>query len=295
MKIPELLKKTPAGVSFEFFPPKTEAGMKNFIHAVRSLKDFNPLYVSVTCGVEQEALLRTQETVDLLIREKDITVMPHLACFGRNSTLLSEILNKYKEKGIQNILTLRGDLPENGKGRLRPVKEFGHAIDLVSLTRNFETFSIAVAVYPEGHMESGSIERDTDLAKKKIEAGADFAITQMFFDNSYHYRLLERFSRKGISLPVLPGILPMTDLPRMRRFAATCGVSILSAIEKKLEPYLDKPLDMEKAGIDLSIKQCLDLIDHGVKKIHFFTLNKLDAVQKILEAIRPALEAGKPA
>lgn len=285
MKITEILKQRERGVSFEFFPPKTEIGRTRLIETVKALKAYKPLYVSMTCGARGSTQDRTKEAVDILLEEKELVVMPHLTCIGASLDLINSLLDEYKKRGIQNIMALRGDLPENTADSGLCQREFCYARDLVTFIRQYGHFCIGVAVYPEGHIEAKSLKEDIEYTKQKIDAGASFAVTQMFFDNTYYYALLDRMKKKKITIPVLPGILPMNDLAKMKEFASICKVTIPQDIEEALRPFKDKPKEMEKAGIELTIKQCQELIKNGVKHLHFFTLNKPEVMATILDAI----------
>ena len=164
-------------------------------------------------------------------------------------------------------------------------QNFSYALNLVKFIKEYGHFCIGVAVYPEGHIETSSLEEDLEYAKGKIDAGADFAITQMFFDNTYYYRLLDRMKKKGINIPVLPGILPLTNIAKVKQFASICRTTIPKNIEDTMANLAKNPQEQEKAGIDFTIKQCRDLAKNGAKKLHFFTLNKPKVIKTILAAI----------
>ena len=234
-------------------------------------------------GANQE---RTKDAVSLLLESKGLEVMPHLTCLGAESMAIKELLDEYKEQGIENIMALRGDPPEGEDSFDFNQKDFSHAIDLVKTLKVYGHFSIGVAVYPEGHIEAASLEEDLEYAKQKIDAGADFAVTQMFFDNNYFYEFMSRMNKKGINIPVLPGILPLTDVEKVKQFASICRATIPNHIEEKMHKYVGQPQEMEKIGVDFTIEQCRQLISNGIKRLHFFTLNKPHIITRILEAIK---------
>lgn len=284
MKIKDILLQQDAGVSFEFFPPKTEKGKENLKNAIAELKELNPLYASMTYGASGADQDKTKEAVDILLEYAGFEVMPHLTCIGADKNTINNMLDYYKSKGIDNIMALRGDIPE-GEDNFSFHKDFTYAKDLVKFIKDNNDFSIGVAVYPEGHIEAASLEEDIEHAKEKIDCGADFAVTQMFFDNSFFYSLVERMNKKNITVPILPGILPLTDLQKAKRFASTCKVSIPKDIEDSLSRFQNSPKDMEKVGVEYTIKQCRDLKAQGFKKIHFFTLNRPQVIKEIVKSL----------
>jgi len=285
MKISDILKQNNKGVAFEFFPPKSEKGRALLIRTVEALKISKPLYTSMTCGAGGTTQGLTQDAVSLLLEEKELEVVPHLTCLDLSPENLKSLLDDYKNKGIDNIMALRGDPPEGVSNFNFLNQDFSYAVDLVKSIKKYGHFCIGVAVYPEGHIEASSLDDDLEYAKQKIDAGADFAVTQMFFDNSHYYRLLDRMQKKGINIPVLPGILPLTDIAKVKQFASICHTTIPKQIEETMASLAGKPQDQEQVGINFTIKQCQDLVKNGVRKIHFFTLNKPKIIKTILEAI----------
>ena len=285
MKISDILKQNNKGVAFEFFPPKSERGKAALVATVRALEECKPLYISMTCGAGGAAQGKTEQAVSLLLDESDLEVMPHLTCLDLTEDMLGNFLDDYRKKGIENIMALRGDPPQGAGDFSFLNQNFSCALNLVKSIKKHGHFCVGVAVYPEGHIETSSLEEDLEYARQKIDAGADFAVTQMFFDNTYYYRLLDRMEKKGINIPVLPGILPLTDIAKVKQFAAICRTTIPKNIEETMAGFVDKPEEQEKAGIDFTIKQCRDLVKNGVQKLHFFTLNKPKIIKAILGAI----------
>jgi methylenetetrahydrofolate reductase (NADPH) len=285
MKILDILKQRDSGVSFELFPPKTEKGKSALAATIPVLKKYNSLYVSMTCGALGSKQDKTKEAVDMLLDAGDLEVMPHLTCIDITPDVVTNILDEYKSRGVDNIMALRGDPPLDVKDFDFSKQSFSYAMDLVKLIKQYGHFCIGVAVYPEGHIETSSLDEDIEHTKIKIDAGADFAVTQMFFDNSYFYSLMDRMKKKGISIPVLPGIFPLTDINKVRQFASVCRTKIPANIEDAMTKASDNPDGMEKIGLEFTIKQCQDLIDNGAKKLHFFTFNKPHIIDTILGAL----------
>ncbi len=289
MKIGEILKQVKHSISFEFFPPKTKEGEDALCETIKELEYIKPTFVSITYGAGGSTRERTIRVVKRIHQETDLTVMAHQTCIGHTKKEIIDILNEYKKIGVQNILALRGDIPQGQEETfVFPPDGCRYANELVELIReNFgDWFSIGVAAYPEGHPESPNLERDIYYFKKKVEAGAEFAITQMFFDNRFFYDFLERVEKAGINIPIIPGIMPITNFKQIRKFALMCGATIPEELVKKLEAVEDKPEEVEKIGIEYAVKQCEDLLKNGAKGLHFYTLNKSKATIQIYERIK---------
>ena len=285
MKISDIFKQKEKGISFEFFPPKSAEGRAGLMKVVHDLGKYDPLYVSVTYGAGGSTQDRTFNTLKWIREETKLNVMSHLTCIGATRKTMENLLMDYISNGIDNVLALRGDPPKNVPD-FDPAKgEFKYAKDLVEFVKRYNYFSIAVAVYPEGHFQSPSIEKDMEYTKMKVDAGADFGITQMFFDNKYYYDFMDRALKLGIKIPILPGIMPITDCRKIEEFAKFCNATIPKEIKQKMELVLDKPEEMRKIGIEYAIKQCDDLIKNGVKYLHFYTMNKAETVGEIIEGI----------
>lgn len=285
MKINDILKTRSQGVSFEFFPPKNLGSKNKLSFTVGALKEYRPLYVSMTCGAGGVTQECTKDAVRVLLEQKELVVMPHLTCIGAGKSAIKNLLDEYKQNSIENIMALRGDLPQEANDFDLLKQELPYARDLVTFIKGYGHFCVGVAVYPEGHLETSTLAEDTECTKQKIDAGADFAITQMFFDNTYYYTLLDRMKKTGITIPVLPGILPLTNIAKVKEFASICRATIPKAIEGRIARFSGRPKDEEKAGIEFTIKQCRDLMANGARQLHFFTLNKPKIIKEILEAI----------
>jgi len=281
MKIREIIREQGKCLSFEFFPPKTPAGEAGLLQRIGKLKEFKPSFISVTQHAGIDTLGKTKHIVRKLHDETGLTVMPHITCADPRRSELEPVINYYQDLGTENVLALRGDPEEYGADVFDGQEHFRFASDLVRFLATYKSFCIGVAVYPEGHLESPNLGLDTAFTKQKIDRGAEFGITQMFFENFHFYRMMDRFERDGISIPIIAGIMPITDFQKVERFSELSGVEIPIPIITRFEEKED-PDDVIKAGIDLATEQCLDLLDNGVRCLHFYTLNRDEAVARIL-------------
>jgi len=289
MKISQLLKDNRRSISFEFFPPKTQEGEETLFKTIKELEFINPTFVSVTYGAGGTTRERTIRVVKRIHTETSLTVMAHQTCIGHTKNEIKEILEQYKNIGVQNVLALRGDIPQGQEESfVFPPDGCRYASELVEFIRSSfgDWFSIGVAAYPEGHPESPDLDTDLKFFKRKVDAGAEFAITQMFFDNRYFYNFMDRLHKIGVGIPVIPGIMPITNFKQIKKFADMCGATIPRSLIEKLQPVADKPEEVEKIGIEFAIKQCEDLLKNGVKGLHFYTLNKSKATIKIYQQIK---------
>jgi methylenetetrahydrofolate reductase (NADPH) len=282
MKIREILKKQGRSFSFEFFPPKDEPGEKNLFETIGKLEHLGPAFVSVTYGAGGGTSKNTGNVVVRIENETSLVPMPHLTCVDQSNEELENILEDYKKSGIENVLALRGDPPKGVEGFVAPKRGFCHAKDLVELCLSVGGYSIGVAVYPEGYIESPSLEMDMNYTKQKIDAGADFAITQMFFDNRFFYDFMERAEKANIRIPIIPGIMPISDLKGILKFSRQCGAALPDWIVKRYEAMGPSKEEAGKIGIELATEQCEDLLNHGVRHLHFYTLNHAETVTQIV-------------
>ncbi len=282
MKIGDIIKNTGRSLSFEFFPPKTEQGEHTLFETISKLSKFNPSYVSVTYGAGGSTRDKTIAVVERIKRETSLTVMPHLTCIGSTRQEISEIINHYKNIGVENILALRGD-PPMGVTEYPVVEDgFDYASDLIEFLKSLKTFSIGAAVYPEGHKESANIEMDMIYTKKKVDAGADFLITQMFFENHFFYEFLQRAEKYDIKVPIIPGIMIITDFKRIRQLSSMCGTSIPNRLGDLIDKYSESPDKSRSVGIEYTTEQCRDLVENGIKYFHFYTLNHWEPASEII-------------
>ena len=281
MKIKELMARQGRSISFEFFPPKTKEGEAQLFEAIAKLESLNPIFVSVTYGAGGSTLKNTRHEVLRIKQETPLTPMPHLTCIDQDKNELKRILGDYREQGIENVLALRGDPPTGTEKFIPPQHGFCYAIDLVKLTVSVGGYSIGVAVYPEGHIESPSLEMDIFYTKQKIDAGADFAITQMFFDNHFFYDFMERAGKVGINIPIIPGIMPITDIEKIKRFSQMCGATLPASLVEGMQKVTSAD-EAHRFGIEFTTRQCDNLWRNGVHYFHFYTLNHSETVTEIL-------------
>lgn len=281
MKIGQTIEEKKASLSFEFFPPRDKAGEDRLLVDIAKLQALSPTFVSVTYGAGGSTSKNTRQMVSRINKETSLTSMPHLTCVDQGKDELKAILEDYKQLGIENVLALRGDPPAGTKIFTPPKNGFCYANDLVKIIASMSAFSIGVAVYPEGHCESPNLKMDIAHTKEKVDAGADFAITQMFFDNKYFYDFIERSTQAGISIPVIPGIMPITDIMKVSSFAKKCCATIPDHISRRFENVNSNTTEARKVGIELATEQCADLLANGVPYLHFYTLNKIDIALQI--------------
>jgi len=282
MKIEQFIEMKGESLSFEFFPPRDKAGEDKLFENIAKLEALNPTFVSVTYGAGGGTSKNTKNVVLRILQETSLVPMPHLTCVDQDRNELKAILQDYMKLGIENVLALRGDPPKGAETFTPPKDGFCYARDLVQLTASLKGFSIGVAVYPEGHCESPDLETDMYYTKQKIDAGADFAITQMFFDNSYFYDFLERAAKADIKIPIMPGIMPITDIDRIKNFSQKCGATLPDHIIQRFQKATPATDGAKKIGIEVATEQCADLLEHGIRYFHFYTLNQSDVVFQIV-------------
>jgi methylenetetrahydrofolate reductase (NADPH) len=282
MKIGDVIKEQGSSLSFEFFPPKDAAGEEGLFRTINALKGYQPTFVSVTYGAGGGTLRNTRKVILRIKDETSLTAMPHLTCVEQSQQDLDRILQDYKKHGIENVLALRGDPPKGQDKFVAHPDGFCYAIDLVRLAIIVGGYSIGVAVYPEGHIEAPDLETDMYYTRQKINAGADFAITQMFFDNRFYYNFMERADKAGIKIPIIPGIMPITDIEKIKKFGKMTGATLPKSIVEPMEKAASSQ-EALKLGIEFATKQCQDLRQNGVNYLHFYTLNQSQATAEIVE------------
>lgn len=286
MQIRSLLSTGRPSFSFEFFPPKTEQGRDQLLEAVAALRELKPTYVSVTYGAGGSTRDLTVELVGRIKQEYGIETMAHLTCVGSSRAELGGVLGRLSALGVQNVLALRGD-PPRGETTFTPAPDgFSYASELTAFIRKSFPFCIAGACYPEKHVECDSAERDLQHLREKVDAGAEFLITQLFFDNQKYFDFAARVRAMGIGIPIIPGIMPITNVEQVERFTRMCGATIPPTLLAELHRLRDKPEAVLSLGVAHATAQCLELMQKGAPGIHFYTLNKSAATRTILTAIR---------
>ena len=281
MKIKDILSNRRT-ISFEFFPPREADGVPGVVDVANRLQRFSPDFVSVTYGAGGGTRAFTEEITMNLKRRGDMEVMAHLTCVAQSREEVHGVLQRLQTAGIDNVIALRGDRPPGSDDQSPGEDEFAHATDLIQhIGANFD-FGIAGACYPEGHTESISLEKDISYARLKQDLGADFLITQLFYDNSHFYELLDRASDAGITIPIIPGVLPILSTPQIRRFTSLCGATIPSQLDARLERFSEDNRAVREIGIEHATRQAEDLWANGVPGIHFYVLNRTYSVSHIL-------------
>ncbi|OQA96769.1 MAG: 5,10-methylenetetrahydrofolate reductase [Spirochaetes bacterium ADurb.Bin218] len=286
MHIREILEKHKISFSFEFFPPKTEKGSEALFKTINELVPLNPAYVSVTYGAGGSSRDLTHDLIVKIQNQTNLTVVSHLTCVGSTKEEIHNILSRYRENNIMNIMALRGD-PPAGESKFKKVEGgFEYACELVEfIKKHFPYMGIGVAGYPEGHPETPNRIKEMDNLKRKVDAGADYICTQLFFDNNDFYDFRERCEIAGIHVPIIAGIMPVTSIKGMYKMAE---LALGTRIPAKLQRALLRAEDdsyVEKVGIHWATQQVYDLIDNGVKGIHFYTLNQSKATREIYASI----------
>jgi methylenetetrahydrofolate reductase (NADPH) len=285
MRIDEILSKGKPSVSFEFFPPKTEQGFTQLYQTIDELRPLRPSYVSVTYGAGGSTRQKTVELVERIQREIGIRSMAHLTCVGHTADEIGRILDELWEGGIRNILALRGDPPQGQSWFVPTEGGFAYADQLVGYVKSRHEFSIGVAGYPEGHPQCLNRTRDLENLKRKVDNGACFVVTQLFFDNTDFYRFRDTARTMGIKVPIIAGIMPISNLGQIKRFISMCGAKIPNPLLIKLESLESSPDAVAAAGVEYATRQCQDLLFHGVDGVHFYTLNKSKATVQICKAL----------
>ncbi len=286
MKICDILDSDRPTFSFEFFPPKKEEGFSQLFETIGNLRKWNPGYVSVTYGAGGSTRSKTIDLVGRIKQDHGLESMAHLTCVGHNADEIRAVLDQLKEKGIDNVLALRGDPPAGAERFEKPENGFGFGNELVAYIRKNYSFCLGVAGYPEGHVECADKNRDLENLKRKVDAGADFVVTQLFFDNRHYFEFVERARKAGIAIPIIPGIMPVINANQTKKFTKMCGASLPDALLKRMEPVSEDNQAVSDIGIEHATRQCEELVKNGVPGIHFYTLNRSKATLAILENLK---------
>src|SRR5919112_3873950 len=289
MRIDERLADGGPSFSFEFFPPKTEDGARNLATALDELSGMDPTFVSVTYGAGG-SLSQREKTVDIVAGIKEdfgLEAMAHFTCVNATTEELRATLDWMRDAGIANVLALRGDPPQGATEWTATEGGLRYSRELIELIRDeYPEFAIGAACFPEVHIHAQSPEADLRYLKEKVDAGARFLITQLFFDNASFYDFVARAREIGIEVPIIPGIMPITDLGQIKRITGMCGATIPERLLRELELRGDQPGSVTDLGVAYATLQCADLLASGAPGIHFYTLNRSPATRAILSALR---------
>jgi methylenetetrahydrofolate reductase (NADPH) len=286
MRIDELLGRGGPSISFEFFPPKTDAGFGQLFSAIEELRPLNPSYVSVTYGAGGGTRQKTVNLVERIQNELGIRAMAHLTCVGHTAEEIGGILDELWKSGIRNVLALRGDPPAGQSQFVATPGGFAYANELVNYVKSRHDFCIGVAGYPEGHPQCLNRTRDLEHLKAKVDAGGCIVITQLFFDNAEFYRFRDEARSMGIKAPIIAGIMPITNVSQIKRFVSMCGAKIPHRLLRKLESVESDPEKVHQTGVEYAAMQCADLLFNDVDGVHFYTLNKSKATVGVVERLK---------
>jgi methylenetetrahydrofolate reductase (NADPH) len=286
MRIPDLIGANGPVFSFEFFPPKTEQGEHALYRTIDSLRELRPTFVSVTYGAGGTTRDKTLELVCRIKHDIGIEAMAHLTCVGADRHEIGAVLERLRAAGIDNVLALRGDPPRDQAAFVRPPNGFAFASELVAFIRERHfPFALGGAGYPEGHIECRDLTQDLTHLQRKVDAGLDFIITQLFFDNADYFAFVDRARARGIGVPIIPGIMPITNLAQIERFTSLCGARIPAALRASLAQVRESDDGVRAVGIEHAIGQCRELLARGAPGIHFYTLNQSPATRAIFEKL----------
>ena len=294
MRIGEIYQAQPFGVSIEIFPPKTEAGGRALFETLAAASRWNPAFVSCTYGAGGSTQTQTLDLCSAIQDQFGLTATAHFTCVGATRDEQLEWLTTASDRGIRNIMALRGD-PPDGQDSFQQVEGcFAHASQLVSLIREvFPHIGIGVAGYPEKHPEAHNAQTDLDNLKRKVECGADAVYTQLFYDNDSFLQFRDRFEEVDIDVPLVPGIMPITEFSRIQRITSLCGAKIPEHLATKLESVKDDKAAQFEIGVEFAIRQCEQLVEECVPGFHFYVLNRMDACDRIFEALSlPGIKSG---
>lgn len=273
-RLRELIPNTPPRVSFEFFPPKNADMEDDLWNCITTLAPLNPQFVSVTYGAGGSTRRRTHETVRRIIHDTHLKPAAHLTCVGSSKAEMTEIIEEYKAIGVKHIVALRGDPPKNQDNFTPHPDGYAYANELVEAIRRIGDFEISVAAYPEGHPEAPNLESDMDNLKRKVDAGATRVITQFFFDVDIFLRFHEKALAANISIPIIPGILPVTNFSQVKKFAAMCGTAVPDWMERAFDGLIGDPGTRNLVSAMIVAEQCRMLRSAGMEEFHFYTLNR---------------------
>ena len=281
MKISELFNKYETTLSFEVFPPKETSQFDGVLNAVDVLSSYNPDYMSVTYGAGGSTTGYTVSVADHIQNKLNTNALVHLTCVASSDEYIEKVSEELKQKGLQNILALRGDMPKDFD--VNSKRDFEYAYQLIEKLKKSGDFCIGGACYPDGHIECENKETDIINLKNKVDAGCDFLVTQLFFDNDVFYNFLYRLLKANINVPVVAGIMPITNVKQIRRMTKLSGAPLTPKYKAMVDKFENNPEALYQAGINYATEQIIDLISNGVKGIHLYTMNKPETARKILD------------
>ncbi len=282
MKIIDILNQNKLSLSFEVFPPKTESSFDSVKNATEEIAKLKPSFISVTYGAGGGTSKYTLDIAKNIKKNYNVTALEHLTCISSNKNDIKNKIQEIKDAGIENVMALRGDIPESMKNDDRTNWDYKYAIDLVKELKSFNPdFCIGGACYPEIHPESINQNDDIKYLKEKVDAGCDFLTTQMFFDNNLLYNFLYKIRQAGINVPVIPGIMPITNANQVERAIALSGSFVPQRFKSLVDKFGDNPAAMKQAGIAYATDQIIDLYANGITNVHVYSMNKPDVAEKI--------------
>tara|TARA_B100001123_G_scaffold451094_1_gene626852 strand:- start:28720 stop:29580 length:861 start_codon:yes stop_codon:yes gene_type:complete len=286
MFIKDILQQNPKSFSFEFFPPATPEGFDTLFKTIEDLKLLDPSFVSVTYGTGGKTREKTVSLVSDILNKIGTEAMAHLTCLRSNKEEIDEVLTSLSTNNVSNIMALRGDPPKGYSSFPEDEGHFTHAIQLVEFIKSNYKQCIGIAGYPETHQEAVNAQTDMEYLKLKVEAGADFIITQLFFDNSSYFEFMDRAIAIGIKVPIIPGIMPITNVNQIIRITKLSGAKIPKTMLDKLYSIQDDPKSVEQFGIEFSLMQCQELLKNNSPGIHFYTLNRSRSTWEIMKSLK---------
>ncbi|BCZ28554.1 methylenetetrahydrofolate reductase [Claveliimonas bilis] len=289
MKIKDILKEEKVHISFEVFPPKTDAGYESVLRATEKIAALKPAFMSVTYGAGGGTSKNTASIASQIQDDFHVTSLAHLTCVSSTKEEVHTVIENLKEKGIENILALRGDIPADTEFPLP--NHYKYASELIEDIKQQGDFCIGAACYPEGHVDTEHKKDDIRNLKKKVDCGVDFLTTQMFFDNNIFYNFLYRIREQGITIPVLPGIMPVTNGKQIARICQLSGTILPERFRAVVDYFGDNPAAMQQAGIAYATDQIVDLIANGIRNIHIYSMNKPEIAGAIMENLSEIIKA----
>jgi len=285
-QLQELSEAGRPSISFEFFPPKDDAAEAVLWQAIRRLEPLNPTFVSVTYGAGGSSRDRTTRVTARIAQDTTLTPMAHLTCVGASRAELRQVIAEYAGAGVRNVLAIRGDPPEGPQAVWTPHPQgLDHAVDLVRMVRELGRFSVGVAAFPDVHPASADLDADARVLAMKADAGAQFAITQMFFTEEAYFRLVERAATHGCTIPIIPGIMPVTNLRQISRIAELSGVALPAPIVARLQAVADDPAAIRAVGVEVAIDLSTRLLRGGAPGLHFITMNRSTATLDVFAGL----------